>query len=56
MAVALVAADRDYPQMIAETDHVEPAPRRVRATFGGEQIFDTTRPHRSDKRNQLRQT
>ena len=43
MAVALVAADRDYPQMIAETDHVVPAPRRVRATFGGEQIFDTTR-------------
>ena len=43
MAVALVAADRDYPQMIAETDHVEPAPRRVRAMLGGEQIFDTTR-------------
>ena len=43
MAVTPVAADRDYPQMIAETDHVEPAPRRVRATFGGEQIFDTTR-------------
>jgi uncharacterized protein (DUF427 family) len=36
-------ADRDYPRMIAETDHVEPAPRRVRATLGGEQIFDTTR-------------
>jgi uncharacterized protein (DUF427 family) len=38
-----VAADHDYPQMIAETNHVEPAPRRVRATLGGEQIFDTTR-------------
>ena len=36
-------ADRDYPRMIAETDHVEPAPRRVRATLGGEQVFDTTR-------------
>ena len=43
MAVQPVAADRDYPRMIAETNHVEPAPRRVRATLGGEQIFDTTR-------------
>src|SRR5271166_2887896 len=43
MAVAPVATSRDYPQMIAETNHVEPAPRRVRATLGGEQIFDTTR-------------
>src|SRR3984957_4903873 len=43
MTVLPVAADHDYPQMIAETDHVEPAPRRVRATLGGEQIFDTTR-------------
>ena len=43
MAVALVAADREYPQMIAGTYHVGPAPRRVRETFGGEQIFDTTR-------------
>jgi uncharacterized protein (DUF427 family) len=43
MAVTPVADDRDYPQMLAQADHVEPAPRRVRATFGGEQIFDTTR-------------
>ena len=43
MAVTPVATGRDYPQMIAETNHVEPAPRRVRATLGGEQIFDTTR-------------
>ena len=43
MAVSPAAADRDYPQMIAGTDHAEPAPRRVRATLGGEQIFDTTR-------------
>ena len=35
MTVLPVAADHDYPQMIAETNHVEPAPRRVRATFGG---------------------
>ena len=37
------AADRDYPQMIAEADHTEPAPRRVRAMLGGEVVFDTTR-------------
>ena len=43
MAVPAVAADRDYPQMIAEADHTEPAPRRVRATLGGEVIFDSTR-------------
>ena len=43
MAVSPVAAGCDYPQMIARTDHAEPAPRRVRATLGGEQIFDTTR-------------
>ena len=43
MAVSRVAADRDYPQMIAETDHAEPAPRRVRATLGGKLIFDSTK-------------
>jgi uncharacterized protein (DUF427 family) len=43
MAVTPGITDRDYPQMIAEIDRVEPAPRRVRATLGGEQIFDTTR-------------
>jgi hypothetical protein len=43
MTIGAVATGRDYPQMIAETDHVESAPRRVRATAGGEQIFDTTR-------------
>src|ERR1700721_2141468 len=41
MTVLPVAPDHDYPQMIAETNHVEPAPGRVRATLGGEQIFDT---------------
>src|ERR1700744_4356303 len=43
MTVLPVAADHAYTQMIPETNHVEPAPRRVRATLGGEQIFDTTR-------------
>ncbi len=43
MAVSPVAAGRDYPQMIVQTDHVEPAPRRVRATLDGELVFDSTR-------------
>jgi uncharacterized protein (DUF427 family) len=34
---------RDYPQMAAATDRIEPAPRRVRATLGGRTVFDTTR-------------
>jgi uncharacterized protein (DUF427 family) len=42
MTSAPVAAERDYPQMIAEINRVEPAPRRVRATLAGEQVFDTT--------------
>jgi uncharacterized protein (DUF427 family) len=37
------AGDRDYPRMAAETDRVEPAPRRVRAKLGGLTVFDTTR-------------
>jgi uncharacterized protein (DUF427 family) len=41
--VTPISSERDYPQMIAATDHVEPAPRRLRATLGGEQIFDTIR-------------
>jgi uncharacterized protein (DUF427 family) len=32
-----------YPAMITETDHVEPVPRRVRATLGGQVVLDTTR-------------
>jgi uncharacterized protein (DUF427 family) len=43
MTAVPVATDRDYPQMIVEINHVEPAPRRVRATLGNEKIFDTTR-------------
>ncbi len=33
----------DYPQMIAPTNHVEPVPRRVRATLGGHVVLDTQR-------------
>ncbi|SEP04343.1 DUF427 domain-containing protein [Amycolatopsis saalfeldensis] len=32
-----------YPAMITETDHVEPVPRRIRATLGGRVVLDTTR-------------
>src|ERR1700733_10087889 len=43
MAVSPDQADRDYPGMTTQAGHTEPAPRRVRATLGGELIFDTTR-------------
>jgi uncharacterized protein (DUF427 family) len=43
MTAARVPADRGYPQMAAEINRVEPAPRRVRAFLGNELIFDTTR-------------
>ncbi len=33
----------DYPQMIVPVNHVEPVPRRVRATLGGVDVLDTTR-------------
>jgi uncharacterized protein (DUF427 family) len=33
----------DYPQMIVAVDHVEPVPRRVRATLAGHVVLDTTR-------------
>ena len=32
----------DYPQMIVPVDHVEPVPRRVRATLAGRVVLDTT--------------
>jgi len=32
-----------YPEAIAAVDHVEPVPRRVRATLGGQSVLDTTR-------------
>jgi uncharacterized protein (DUF427 family) len=36
------AVDRgDYPQAIVPTDHLERAPRRVRATLDGHVVFDT---------------
>jgi uncharacterized protein (DUF427 family) len=33
----------DYPQILVPVDHVEPVPRRVRATLAGRTVFDTTR-------------
>ena len=33
----------DYPAMIVPVDHIEPVPRRIRATLGGRTVFDTTR-------------
>jgi uncharacterized protein (DUF427 family) len=33
----------DYPQLIVETDHIEPVPRRIRAMLGGKVVLDTTR-------------
>src|SRR5271165_2944374 len=33
----------DYPAMIAQVNHVEPVPRRVRAQLAGDIVFDTTR-------------
>src|ERR1700759_3068961 len=44
-AAAPVAADRNYPQMPVQVNHVEPAPRRVRGFLGNELIFDTTAAH-----------
>ena len=32
---------RDYPQSIAETDRVEPVPRRIRAMLAGRVVLDT---------------
>ena len=31
-----------YPQMLTETNHVEPVPRRVRAVHGDRTVVDTT--------------
>jgi uncharacterized protein (DUF427 family) len=33
----------DYPQAFVPVDHVEPVPRRVRATLGGRLVLDTTK-------------
>ena len=33
----------DYPAMIAPVNHMEPVPRRIRATLGTHTILDTTR-------------
>ena len=37
------AGNADYPQPIVAVDHVEPVPRRVRATLGGKFVLDTVR-------------
>jgi uncharacterized protein (DUF427 family) len=34
---------RDYPQVIAEVNRIEPVPRRIRAFLGGRVVLDTTR-------------
>ncbi len=31
----------DYPVSLPDVDHIEPAPRRVRATLAGQVVFDT---------------
>lgn len=33
----------DYPRALVPVDHVEPVPRRIRATLGGRVVLDTTR-------------
>jgi uncharacterized protein (DUF427 family) len=33
---------KDYPRMIADTNHVEPCPRRIRAVLDGRTVLDTT--------------
>jgi hypothetical protein len=33
----------DYPAAITAANHVEPAPRRIRAFLAGEKVLDTTR-------------
>jgi uncharacterized protein (DUF427 family) len=33
----------DYPRMLATTDQIEPAPRRVRGLLAGQVVFDTQR-------------
>jgi uncharacterized protein (DUF427 family) len=33
---------RNYPQMSVPVDHVEPVPRRIRATFAGETVLDSS--------------
>lgn len=34
---------QDYPSMLAEVDHVEPVPRRIRAMLDGRVVLDTNR-------------
>jgi len=32
---------RDYPQSMTPINHIEPVPRRIRATLGGRTVVDT---------------
>ncbi|UQX87738.1 DUF427 domain-containing protein [Jatrophihabitans telluris] len=32
----------DYPKLLVPTNHIEPVPRRIRATVGGRTVLDTT--------------
>jgi uncharacterized protein (DUF427 family) len=32
----------DYPRALVTTDHIEPVPRRIRATLAGDTVLDTT--------------
>jgi uncharacterized protein (DUF427 family) len=32
----------DYPQVLTPVDHIEPVPRRIRATLAGQVVLDTT--------------
>ena len=34
-------APRDYPQSLTPINHIEPVPRRVRATLGGRTVVDS---------------
>jgi uncharacterized protein (DUF427 family) len=42
LARSSLAPVSDYPKMITPAGHVEPVPRRVRATLGGQVVLDTT--------------
>lgn len=33
----------DYPSVLVTPNHIEPVPRRIRGTLGGDVVFDTTR-------------
>ena len=47
---------RDYPQNLVPVNHVEPAPRRVRAVLAGRTVVDTTAPATSGSTPTTRST